>query len=829
MQDSLRSHLRSLGTVLGQATKTATNAAMEVSRAVATEVGGARCLQDYALQAQVATGGPQGLWRIYTAQAKKSDAPFQVVSAWILDKRALTESDTGGGGRQGGLTRPSTKRLEAFLEQCRRDVQHLARLKHPLVLRLLSPLEETRTQMVFVTEAVVSSLADYLAACNGPPPPLSVSHPGTHASPSAVRMSELELKHGVLQMADAIHFLHSGASMAHRGICPHAVFIARAGGWKLAWFAFATPLDFRDGEASGGFDFSDRHPSMLAAALKPSLAYCAPELVASGSASAGGMLSACDAFSMAALTYELFAHRQLLPVGSDLVTYESHIRSLTQRDLDGVPMELWGPLRGMLAPIPSARTPVEAFTASAYFQGDTRLRALRFLGTLMQREPAQKAAFFKDLETMLGSLDGRVLRTLVLPPVLGELHNAALAPTLVPLVMRLMASQSPEEAAEVTLPALRPLARGATGATLGALVAAAPALQAALPRAAAAGLVPGLLARGMAPETPPATAETAARGAAALAPLALDFAGLKALVVPAARALCLSTTSAPVRVAAFEVLAGAAPRLDVGEAEATLAVAAQVTAVDRSAPSVAAAAALGAALARQHGPDLAARCVLPMLCPLLVAPSLSAAQRAALMRAVRELLAVVEGATDKNGSVASAAPHHTGSAQARPGPASAMPALGAADPADWLAATDTSPAAPGRREPQHPARASVPQPPQQERWEGSGGTLSSLGSLSLVPVASNPSPRQRGALPSAPHQPQQAYAARGQSSQPSPSHSDPFTVKPSGIATQSNGRPVDPFAALLSSRAASAGRENPAGVKPAQSGIQPPGPAQSLI
>ncbi|RMZ52159.1 hypothetical protein APUTEX25_001549, partial [Auxenochlorella protothecoides] len=407
LMDSLRSHLRSLGTVLGQATKTATNAAMEVSRAVATEVGGARCLQDYALQAQVATGGPQGLWRIYSAQAKKS----VLTAAPVWDVH---------------LCAPAS-----------RSAQHLARLKHPLVLRLLSPLEETRTQMVFVTEAVVTSLADYLAACEGPPPPLSVSHPGNQSSPSAVRMSELELKHGVLQMADAIHFLHSGASMAHRGICPHAVFIARAGGWKLACFAFATPLDFRDGEASGGFDFSDRHPSMLAAALKPSLAYCAPELVASGAASAGGMLSACDAFSMAALTYELFAHRQLLPVGSDLITYESYIRSLTQRDLDGVPMELWGPLRGMLAPIPSARTPVEAFTASAYFQGDTRLRALRFLGTLMQREPAQKAAFFKDLETMLGSLDGRVLRTLVLPPVLGELHNAALAPTLVPLVMRL--------------------------------------------------------------------------------------------------------------------------------------------------------------------------------------------------------------------------------------------------------------------------------------------------------------------------------------------------------------------------------------------------------
>lgn len=219
-----------------------------------------------------------------------------MVSAWILDKRGLAENEGNSGGRQGSLTRPSAKRLEAFLEQCRRDVQvstrvsvdvvvaqrtalygclwcrssecsgphethavdqalpaamprlasaiptgsllvhprpaqHLARLKHPLVLRLVSPLEETRTQMVFVTEAVLSSLADYMAACSGSaPPPSSGILPGDQGSPDAMRMGELELKHGVLQMADAIHFLHSGANMAHRGICPHALFIARSGG-----------------------------------------------------------------------------------------------------------------------------------------------------------------------------------------------------------------------------------------------------------------------------------------------------------------------------------------------------------------------------------------------------------------------------------------------------------------------------------------------------------------------------------------------------------------------------------------------------------------------
>lgn len=71
MQDNLRSQLRSLGAVLGQATKSATHAAIEVSRAVATEVVGARCLQDYTLMGQVGTGGPKGLWRIYLAKTKR--------------------------------------------------------------------------------------------------------------------------------------------------------------------------------------------------------------------------------------------------------------------------------------------------------------------------------------------------------------------------------------------------------------------------------------------------------------------------------------------------------------------------------------------------------------------------------------------------------------------------------------------------------------------------------------------------------------------------------------------------------------------------------------
>lgn len=64
--------MRSLGAVLGQATKSATHAAVEASRAVAAEVAGARCLQDYTITGQVATSGSTGLWRIYEARARKT-------------------------------------------------------------------------------------------------------------------------------------------------------------------------------------------------------------------------------------------------------------------------------------------------------------------------------------------------------------------------------------------------------------------------------------------------------------------------------------------------------------------------------------------------------------------------------------------------------------------------------------------------------------------------------------------------------------------------------------------------------------------------------------
>ena len=44
------------------------------------------------------------------------------------------------------------------------EVQWLSRLKHPGVLKVLEPLEETRSQFCFVTEEVTASLHNWLRA-----------------------------------------------------------------------------------------------------------------------------------------------------------------------------------------------------------------------------------------------------------------------------------------------------------------------------------------------------------------------------------------------------------------------------------------------------------------------------------------------------------------------------------------------------------------------------------------------------------------------------------------------------------------------------------------
>lgn len=185
-------------------------------------------------------------------------APYPLVSAWVLEKRLLSEGETLGRSASAALTQPSAARLAEFLESARRGAAHAARLRHPCLLRVVEPLEETRTQLVLVTEPIFASLADVLESGT----PSSTLPPELREERARLRLSELECKHGLLQVAEALHFLNAEAGIVHGAVSPGNLLISHSGAWKLAGFEFAMPLDYSNKHAQQ-YDYSDAFPTPL--------------------------------------------------------------------------------------------------------------------------------------------------------------------------------------------------------------------------------------------------------------------------------------------------------------------------------------------------------------------------------------------------------------------------------------------------------------------------------------------------------------------------------------------------------------------------------------
>ncbi|KAG2498026.1 hypothetical protein HYH03_003787 [Edaphochlamys debaryana] len=290
--------------------------------------------QEYAINGTpVGTVGPHGLWRIYAGTARSHHAVVREVSVWVLDKRELmarggadlSTSGPGLHGPGGGHPPSAAQRWEGVFRRQRQACAAMTRLKHPGVVRVILPLEETAAHMVLVTEAVRGCLREALplpGAQGG-----QGGQGGHSSSPAPSPLSPLEAKLGLLQLAEALAFVHAAAHLAHGGVSPQNVVVAADGSWKLAGLAFALPLEGGPGAGGQGqgwdpsdgppYAYGDPFPPLHEELSRPQLAYSAPELVAppGGAAPWGlygsslgpggpGSLAAADAFSLGALVWE---------------------------------------------------------------------------------------------------------------------------------------------------------------------------------------------------------------------------------------------------------------------------------------------------------------------------------------------------------------------------------------------------------------------------------------------------------------------------------------------------------------------------------------------
>ncbi|VDN00875.1 unnamed protein product [Thelazia callipaeda] len=399
-----------------------------VAAQVSSALPGNPVARDYEVLSQVASAGPALSWKIYAAQKRSTKKP---VSVWLFEKRNLEKW-------------PKYER-ELFAEILKRGVSQLTRLRHPCILVIEHPLEESRDSFAFCTEPVFASLANALGRLDN-----IASHP---ISLINFELLDIEVRYGFFRIAEALSFLHIDARMMHRNISPESIIINDKGEWKLAGFDFAAQgTQSTNNQATYEMiEWNQREMSVV----QPLLDYLAPEYVVGGRCD-----PYADIFSLGVMTLTVFNKgKQPFDHKNSLDNFRKNVNkmnALSASVFDNVPAELRDDLKMCLNLTPELRPDATQFSKIVYFD-EPLIRTLTSMDLLCQMDSTQKMSFFKQLPQLLAKFPKRPLILKVLPHLCAEFVAAELVPFILPSVFHIADVVSKDEFGTAVLPQLIPI------------------------------------------------------------------------------------------------------------------------------------------------------------------------------------------------------------------------------------------------------------------------------------------------------------------------------------------------------------------------------------
>jgi len=162
-----------------------------------------------------------GPWAVYDGIRRgSSSAPRPAhqnhVSVFVFEKKSLEQSNSMRGS--GGSSKAAN---DAVFARLKKEVSLLSRLRHPCLLEVVEPIEETRGTLTFVTERVISSLQLLIGGMDD-----SDGHSdGSRGAGRKTELDELEIQSGLSSLTKALQFLHESAMIVHSNLNPQAVYI----------------------------------------------------------------------------------------------------------------------------------------------------------------------------------------------------------------------------------------------------------------------------------------------------------------------------------------------------------------------------------------------------------------------------------------------------------------------------------------------------------------------------------------------------------------------------------------------------------------------------
>lgn len=171
-----------------------------------------------------------GAWKVYDGKKKSTG---KAVSVFVFERKSLDAQTGGLGSRSGGS---SLKKLhEEVISRVKKESNLLARLRHPSILELAEPIEDTRNGgLMFATEPVTASLAGLLqekdgqeraGGVGGKPSRYVVEEADGQKRRRELEIDELEIQKGLLQIAQGLEFLHESAKLIHGNLTPEAIYV----------------------------------------------------------------------------------------------------------------------------------------------------------------------------------------------------------------------------------------------------------------------------------------------------------------------------------------------------------------------------------------------------------------------------------------------------------------------------------------------------------------------------------------------------------------------------------------------------------------------------
>jgi SCY1-like protein 2 len=381
-----------------------------------------------------------GAWTVF--DGKKKSTGIQV-SVFVFDRKSLEAGTPTAFGARTSAT--SVRKVQdEIVERLKKEASSLARLRHPSILQLVEPVEDTRSGgLMFATEPVTASLAGLLSEKDQQERPGGVGGrprsrfviedaDGTRRR-REVEMDELEIQKGLLQVSKGLEFLHESAGLVHGNLTPEAIYVNAKSDWKISGLSFAGPPDGAEGHQSiPPIALSEvlYHDHRLPQSVQLSLNYTSPDFVLDNNVTASA-----DIFSLGLVIVALYnsPHTSPIQAGDNQSTYkrvfnsDSTIPSARNEFLSSrpLPKELKQTLTQLLARRPAQRITAREFQQSAYFD-NILVNTIRFLDALPAKSPSEKAQFMRGLGRVMPQFPASVLGKKVLIALLDEMKDKEL-------------------------------------------------------------------------------------------------------------------------------------------------------------------------------------------------------------------------------------------------------------------------------------------------------------------------------------------------------------------------------------------------------------------